>query len=113
MAACEPFFAVLRDDRGELHFVVAVHDFRRGERLLGIHTHVERRVESVRETSLRTIELCTAHTEIHQDAHRLFSFTVPLDQSAELLESSVHDLRPVAEASESVVQGMMGFKGRR
>ena len=66
------------------------------------------RVEPVREATLGPIELRAAHSEIHQDAHRLFSFTVRSTSSAELLESSVHHLRPIAEASES---GAGGFHG--
>ena len=58
---------------------VAVHDLGRGQRLLGIHAHVERRVEPVREAAFGSIELRAAHSEIHEDAHDLFSFTVPLD----------------------------------
>ena len=93
---------------GELRLLVAVHDLRRGQRLLGIHAHVERRVEAVREATFGSVELRAAHSEIHQDAHDLFSFTVLLDKSPEPLESPVHHLRPIAEASEP---GAGGFHG--
>jgi len=99
-AACESLLAVLRDDRGELRLVVAVDDLRGRQRLLRVHAHVEGRVEPVREAALGTIELRAAHSEIHEYAHDLFSFTVPLDQRAEPLEPPVHHLHPIAVASE-------------
>ena len=61
---------------GQLAHVVAVHDVGRGQRLLGVHAHVEGRVEPVREATLGPVELRAAHSEIHQDAHDLLSLAV-------------------------------------
>ena len=101
----EPLFAVARDHVGELFHVVAVHDVGRGQRLLGVHSHVERRVESVRETALGTVELRAAHSEIHQDAHHARSLAVAVDQLGELLETAFHHLRPLPEGSETRTSG--------
>ena len=107
-AAREPLLAVLRDDRGELRLVVAVHDVGGGERLLGVHAHVERRVEAVREAALGPVELRAADPEIHQDAHHFVPLAVAFDELAEPLETAVHHLRPCAEAREPGASGGHG-----
>ena len=83
-----------------LVLVVAVDDVGGGEVLLGVHAHVERRVEAVREAALGPIELRAADTEIHQDAHDLSPLTVAVDQRLQLLETSVHHSSPIPEGSE-------------
>ena len=93
-------FAVAGDQLGELFLFVAVHDVGGGQRLPGVHAHVERRVEPVREAALGPVELRTAHPQVHQDPHDRFSPAVPLDQLGELLETTLDDLHPRPEGSE-------------
>ncbi len=106
--AREPLLAVLRDHRGELGLVVPVDHIGGRQGLLGIHSHVERRVEAVGEAPLGAVELRTAHPEIHEDAHHLFSLAMTFDQLAQLLEASVHHLRPSPKGREPRTGGGNG-----
>ena len=108
-AAREALLAVARDQRrASSSDVVAVHDVGRGERLLGVHAHVERRVEAIREPALGTVELRAAHPEIHQDAHRALSLAVTIDQLGELFEPTFDHVRPRPEGCETKTSGRCG-----
>ncbi len=97
----EAFLTVFGDQRRQLLGVVAVHDVVRGQRLLGIHTHVQGRVETIREAPLGAVELRTAHPEIHQNAHCALSLAVPIDQVDELFEPTLNHLRTPPEGCKT------------
>ena len=65
--AREALLAVAAEDRRELALVPLVHDVLRAEVAGGIHAHVERRVDRVREAALGPVDLHARDAEVEQD----------------------------------------------
>ena len=54
---CETILAVVADNSLQLHLAVAVYDIRRGLVVSLIHSHIQRGILSVRESTVRRIQL--------------------------------------------------------
>ena len=54
---CETILAVIADNSIQLHLAVAVYDIRRGLVVSLIHSHIQRGILSVRESTVRRIQL--------------------------------------------------------
>ena len=54
---CETILAVIADNSIQLHLAVAVYNIRRGLVVSLIHSHIQRGILSVRESTVRRIQL--------------------------------------------------------
>src|SRR6476659_2119664 len=62
------FFTELTKDAGQFLFAIIVHDCRRCEARLRVHSHVERTVSHQTETALRVFELPGRNTQVKKHA---------------------------------------------
>src|SRR6266540_2468512 len=63
----EALLPIAAEDQGELALVPLVHHVLSGDRPRGIHTHVERRIDRVREPALGPVDLHARDTEVKED----------------------------------------------
>ena len=62
------FFRILAQDARDLLRAPCVDDLARGQRLILIHAHIQRRVGVIGKTALGGIELIAAHAEVDHHA---------------------------------------------